>query len=79
MEKKLTKEEKVIAYLKKYGKITAMDALKDCGSMRLSAVIFNLKKKGYNFETKRVRVRTRDGWSYVAEYTLMGRWLGLRG
>ena len=52
MEKKLTKEEKVIAYLKKYGKITAMDALKDCGSMRLSAVIFNLKKKDTTLKQK---------------------------
>ena len=76
---KLTKEEKVINYLKRYGKITPLEALKECGSYRLSAVIFNLKKKGYSFETKRVRVRTRDGWSYVAEYKLMGRWLGLRG
>lgn len=65
-----TKEIKVLKYLKEYGSITPMEALKYCGSFRLSAVIYNLKKEGYKFNTERVRVKTRDGFSYVAKYTL---------
>ena len=65
-----TKEIKVLKYLKEYGSITPMEALKYCGSFRLSAVIYNLKKEGYKFNTERVRVKTRDGFYYVAKYTL---------
>ena len=65
-----TKEIKVLKYLKEYGSITPMEALKYCGSFRLSAVIYNLKKEGYKFNTERVRVKTRDCFSYVAKYTL---------
>lgn len=70
---KINREQRVLKYLQTYKKITPMDALKECGTMRLSAVIFNLKKDGYLFDTQRVRVHTRDGWTYVAEYTLKGR------
>lgn len=76
---KETKEEKVLKYLEKYHSITPLEAYKYCGTMRLSAVIFNLKKQEYNFETKKVRVPTRDGWTYVAQYTLLGRYLRVRG
>lgn len=66
-----TKEIKVIKYLKEFGSITPMEALKFCGSFRLSAVIYNLKKQGYQFDTQRVRVKTTDGFAYVAKYTLV--------
>lgn len=66
-----TKESKVLKYLKEVGSITPMEALNRCGSFRLSAVIYNLKKAGYKFNTERVRVKTRDGFSYVAKYTLV--------
>lgn len=67
-----TKETKVVKYLRRYRTINPLEALKFCGSMRLSAVIYNLKKKGYKISTKRVRVHTRDGWTYVAQYSLEG-------
>ena len=70
--KKLTKEDKVLEYLKKFHNITPLEALNECGTMRLSAVIYNLKKRGYKFKTEMVRVKTRDGFSYVAQYTLEG-------
>ena len=66
-----TKETKVLKFLQEYGSITPMEALRFCGSFRLSAVIYNLKKQGHQFDTQRVRVKTRDGWAYVAEYTLI--------
>ena len=69
---KENKETKVLKFLQEYGSITPMEALKFCGSLRLSAVIYNLKKQGHRFDTQRVRVKTRDGWAYVAKYTLEG-------
>lgn len=69
---KKTKEMKVLKYLKRYRNINPLEALKFCGSMRLSAVIYNLKKQGYRFKTERVRVMSRDGWTYVAKYIYEG-------
>lgn len=66
-----TKETKVLKFLQEYGSINPLEAWKFCGSYRLSAVIYNLKKEGYKFDTKRVRVKTTDGLAYVAEYTLI--------
>lgn len=66
----MTKENKVLKYLQEFRCITPMEALKYCGSFRLSAVIYNLKKLGYQFDTERIRVKTRDGFSYIAKYTL---------
>lgn len=36
----------ILFYLKEYGKITAQDALKLCGCMRLAARIHDLRRKG---------------------------------
>lgn len=64
------RQERVLDYLKKYKKITPLEALRCCHTMRLSAVIYNLKKEGYKFVTKMVRVHTMLGWQYVAQYSL---------
>lgn len=44
------KTQKVLAHLKKYKSITPMDAYEYYGSMRLSGIIYNLKKD-YNIIT----------------------------
>lgn len=49
---RVTLEDRVLEYLKENGSITPREALNECGSMRLSAVIFNLKKDGYDIETE---------------------------
>lgn len=72
MEKR-SREQKILGYLKKYKTLTSLEAIHMFGETRLSARIYDLKKKGYNFETKKVRVPTRDGWAYVAQYNLLGR------
>ena len=64
------REERVLGYMRKYQTITQMEALKHCSTMRLSAVIYNLKKQGYAINTESVRVRTAVGWAYVAQYSL---------
>lgn len=66
----MSREDKILDYLKTFKKITSLEAINTFGETRLSARIFNLKKRGFKFETQKVRVPTRDGWTYVAEYTL---------
>jgi len=45
--------DKVLFYLADFGKIDAMEALKHCGTMRLSALIFILRRRGVNIRTDR--------------------------
>ncbi len=52
MTKKLTQKEKVIRHLTESGNITPLDAFREYGIMRLSAIIFNLKEEGFIFETE---------------------------
>lgn len=66
---KETKIDKVFRYMQKYRTITPIEAYKFCGTMRLSAVIYELKKQGIKIKTEMVRVTTRDGWTYVAQYS----------
>ena len=70
---KLSRQQKILKYLKTYKTLTSLEAINMFGETRLSARIFDLKKDGYRFETTRVRVPTRDGWTYVAQYRLLGR------
>lgn len=42
----------ILFYLKEYGKITAQDALKLCGCMRLAARIHDLRQKGIPIKTE---------------------------
>lgn len=52
--------------------ITAMDALKEVGTMRLAAVVFSLKKEGHVIESKLVPVTARNGRiCHVSEYRLV--------
>lgn len=50
--KRVTQKERVLDFIKKEGSITSLDAFRELGCTRLSAVIFNLKEEGYEFETK---------------------------
>lgn len=67
----MTKKEMVLEHLKKYRKITPMEALKEYGSMRLGAIIFDLRKD-YVIKTNMVAVPTRFGNATVAEYEFQG-------
>lgn len=50
-KKKNNKTEKVLEHLKEYGCITSLEAIELYGATRLSAIIFNLRKRGYKIET----------------------------
>lgn len=41
-----TQNDMILAYLRAYGSITPQDALREFGCMRLSARIYDLKKRG---------------------------------
>lgn len=68
--KKMTRNEKVLNYMKEHVTITPLEAYKYLGTMRLSAAIYDLRKEGIAIEVERVRVKTRDGFTYVAQYSL---------
>lgn len=49
MEQHYSKTEtRVLDHLKRKGNITSWEAIKEYGNTRLSATIFNLRKKGLN-------------------------------
>lgn len=48
----MTQKQRVLDYIEQFGSISSMEAFQDLGITRLSAVIFDLKKLGHEFETK---------------------------
>ena len=54
-------ETMVIDYMKRNGSITNHEAFRHIGATRLGAVIFRLRKKGYNIKTFRIYGTTPDG------------------
>jgi hypothetical protein len=62
----MTKKERILAHLKSGYSITPLEALKSYGSFRLGAVIFELKREGYDIKTTMVS----NGNSHFASYKL---------
>lgn len=52
MSKEITHEIRVLNYMIDNGGITSWEAIKEFGNTRLSASIFNLRKKGYFIENE---------------------------
>lgn len=67
----INKTQAVLKLLKKYRKLTPLEALRECGTMRLGAIIFNLRKD-YKIDTNMIDVPTRFGTSRVAQYVYKG-------
>lgn len=67
MKTMLSQSNAILHYLQDGNGITPMDALNLCGCFRLSARIADLKKRGYDIVTEKVKV---DGGKYVARYHL---------
>ena len=71
-EKKTSKTEKVLNHLEKYKTITSLEAIELYGSTRLSAIIFNLRKRGYNIITEDLPFTDRFGTkSHYGKYILV--------
>jgi len=58
-----TNQDRVIDYIKQFGSITTIEAFRDLGNTRLSASIYELKKKGYNFKVMEEKSKNRFGAS----------------
>lgn len=70
-EKKTNKTEKVLEHLEKYGCITSLEAIEKYGATRLSAIIFNLRKRGYDIDTVDLPFTDRFGTkSHYGKYIL---------
>lgn len=51
----------IITHLRKYKKITSMEAIKKYGATRLSGIIYVLKERGFGIETEMVQCKNRYG------------------
>lgn len=66
----MTQAERVKQYLEETGSITSLDAFRELGITRLSAVIFNLKKT-VDIKTETVCFKNRYGENvYFAKYSI---------
>ena len=57
----------IAAYMMQGNKITPLEALNLFGSLRLSAVIFVLRERGYKIQVERVKTNTGK---WVAQYSI---------
>ena len=65
------KTNEVLKYLQKNSHITSIEAINLFGATRLSAIIFNLRKRGYNITSVPKTMTDRYGKTVkFAEYTL---------
>lgn len=60
-EKKINKTERVLKHLKEYGCITSLEAIDLYGATRLSAIIYNLRRRGYDIVTINMPFTDRFG------------------
>lgn len=67
----MTKKEMILQHLKKYRSITPKEAYFEYGSMRLGAVIFELRKN-HKIRTNMIDVAGKYGNSTVAQYIYEG-------
>lgn len=68
--RKMTQSEMVIDYIREFGSITQLDALRDLGVMRLASRISDLKKDGYLIDSKPEAVLNRYGDKcYIKRYS----------
>ncbi len=66
-----TQCERVMAYIRKHGTITQLDAMLDLGVMRLASRISELKKRGEPIKTRMKTVYNRQQEKcLIAEYSL---------
>lgn len=66
-----THYDRVLKHLTDFGSITSLEAFKDYGITRLSAIIYDLRKDGYNISSQKISCKNRYGKVvYFANYIL---------
>lgn len=69
---KATQAERVLSYMRDFGGITQLEALKDIGCMRLASRISDLKKQGYPIKGETITVKNRyEEDCYIKRYSLV--------
>ena len=69
---KTTQCEKVLEYMRRYGSITQLEALRDIGCMRLASRISDLRYQGYAIGRRMKTSKNRNGEDVCfAEYYLI--------
>ena len=63
---KKTKTSEVLRHLQEHGSITSLEAIELFGATRLSAIIFNLRRAGYDISTE--TVGTKDRYGHAVNY-----------
>ena len=66
-----TQVDKILDYLKTHDSITTIEAFNKLGCTRLAAQVFYLKQKGYNITSTMKKVKTENGTTTIAEYSLV--------
>lgn len=61
MMSKAKQTDRVLAYIREFGSITQLDALRDLGVFRLASRISDLKRDGYAITGKMETVKNRYG------------------
>lgn len=68
---KPTQAERILDYIRTFGSITQIEALRDIGCMRLASRIADLKKQGFDIISKTEVVNNRYGEKcYIKRYML---------
>ena len=57
----MTQCDYILQYIRDFGSISALEAFKDLGIMRLAARISDLEHRGYSFNRKQERFTNRYG------------------
>lgn len=56
-----TQEQRIMQYLSDFGSITALEALRDLGVMRLASRVCDLRQKGVDIKKKTEHAKNRYG------------------
>jgi hypothetical protein len=66
----MSQKLQVLNHLKKET-LTPLVALRKYGTLRLAAIVFNLRNEGYRIETNSINVGSKKKPKYVANYKLI--------
>lgn len=66
---KVNQCERILFYLRNFGSITQLDALRELGIMRLASRMSDLRKQGIDFKSETVAVKNRmEETCYIKRY-----------